>query len=125
MPHPKVSQKRAKNLSAALFLVGLAIVCLGQNIWPAIMLVIGLPLSLRQYLLGRTYDSILSLTVFVLAFAASGLDISWHVILPIIFIIGSLYLLIREFCDPYQTTEAEDEESLSYEIEEDEDEDKN
>ena len=119
MSHPKVSQKRAKNLSAAVFLIGLAIISLGDNLWPGCMLVIGLPLALRQYLLGKTYDAFLSLVVFSLAFVASGFDISWHVILPILFIIGSLYLLIREFCTPYQTTEPEDEESLSYEIEED------
>ncbi len=122
MAHPKVSQKRAKTLSSALFLIGLAIVSLTNNWWPGMMLVIGIPLALRQYLLGRNYDALLSLVIFTGTFIIAGFDVSWEVILPILFILAALYILIREFCNPYSTTVAEDEESLSYEIEEDEEE---
>jgi len=121
MAHPKVSQKRAKTLSSALFLIGLAIASLTSNWWPGMMLVIGIPLALRQYLLGRNYDAVLSLVIFSGTFIIAGFDVSWEVILPILFILAALYILIGEFCNPYSTTVAEDEESLSYEIEEDED----
>ncbi len=123
MAHPKVPQKRAKNLSAALFLIGLAIVSLTGSWWPGVMLAIGIPLALRQYLLGRFYDAFLSLVIFIGIFLAANLDFSWQVLLPVLFIIAAIYILIREFCNPYDTTEAEDEESLSLEITEEDEED--
>ncbi len=121
MAHPKVSQKRAEAISSSLFLVGLAIVFLTQSFWPSMMLVIGIPLALRQYLLGRTYDALLSLVIFGGVFCVSGLDISWEIILPVLFVTAAIYTIAREFCNPYPTTEAEDEESLNHEITEDKD----
>lgn len=121
MSHPKVSQRRAEAISSSLFLVGLAIVFLTQSFWPGMMLVVGIPLALRQYLLGRTYDALLSLVIFGGVFCVSGLDISWEIILPVLFVTAAIYTIIREFCNPYQTTEAEDEESLNHEITEDKD----
>ena len=121
MAHPKVSQRRAKTLATSLFLIGLAIASLTNSWWPGIMLVIGIPLALRQYLLGHVYDASLSIAVFCGAFFFANFDISWQVILPIVFMIAALYILIQEFLNPALTTEAEDEESLSNEIMEDED----
>lgn len=121
MAHPKVSQRRAKAIASSLFLVGLAIVSFTESWWPGMMIVIGVPLALRQFLLGRIYDAILSLVIFGGVFFVSGFNVSWEVLLPVLFIIGALYLLIREFCDPNPTNEAEDEESLNHEITEDQD----
>lgn len=120
MAHPKVSQRRAKTLSSSLFLIGLAIVSLTETWWPGMMLVIGIPLALRQYLLGHTYDACLSLVIFCGAFFVAGFNVSWEVILPVLFIIAAIYTLAGEFLNPALTTEAEDEESTSYEIKEDE-----
>lgn len=118
MAHPRASQKRAQALSSSLFLIGLAVLSLTGSWWPAIMLVLGLPLALRQFLLGKTYDMCLSLVIFVGAFIAASFDISWNILLPVLFIMGALYLLIREFADPTVTDEAEDEESLNKQFEE-------
>lgn len=116
MAHPKVSQKRARALSSALLLVSLAVVSFTGVWWPNIMLAIGIPLALRQYLLGRIYDMFLSLVIFVGAYIVAGYQISWDVLLPVLFGIGAIYILVREFCDPFPTTEAEDEESLNNEL---------
>jgi hypothetical protein len=119
MAHPKVSHKRAKALSSSLFLVLLAIIAFTNTWWPGILLAIGLPLALRQFLLGRTYDMGLSLALFTGAFlVSSGYNISWDILLPVLFIIGAIYIFAREFLDTNFTTEAENEESLSKEIEE-------
>ena len=72
MHHPLVSRRRAKVFSVALFLIGLAIISYLHTWWPAIMLVLGLPLAFRQYLLGRFYDMVITLFVFVGVFV--GLD---------------------------------------------------
>lgn len=118
MAHPKTSQKRAKSISAAFFLIGLAIVSYMQSWWPGIMLVVGIPLAIRQYLLGRHYDMLLTLFVFVGFFITAGFDISWEILLPVLFLTAGVYILVRELCNPYSTTEPEDEESLAREIDE-------
>lgn len=123
MAHPKVSQRRARALSSSLFLVCLAVVSFSGAWWPNIMLAIGIPLALRQYLLGRVYDMFLSLAIFGGAYIVAGYQISWEILLPVLFSIGAIYILVREFLNPYPTSEDEDEESLNLEIaESDEDE---
>ena len=121
MAHPKVSYKRAKAISSSLFLVGLAVVSFTQNWWPGILLVIGIPLALRQLLLGRVYDMFLSLVIFVGGFVVSGYQVSWEVVLPVIFIVAAIYTLAREFLDSNPSSEAELEESINKEIEEEDD----
>lgn len=123
MAHPKVSQKRARALSSALLLVCLAIVSFTGVWWPNILLAIGIPLALRQYFLGRVYDMFLSLAIFGGAYIVAGYQISWDILLPVIFGIGAIYILFREFCNPYSTTEDEDEESLNQEIAESDEDD--
>lgn len=117
--HPFTSRKKAHALSTAIFLIGLAALIFTDLWWPGIMLVIGLPLALRQYLLGRTYDMIITLLVFVGTFVTVQFDISWRVFLPILFSLGAIYILFREFFGPDETTEEEKEEDFNHEIEED------
>jgi hypothetical protein len=116
--HPITSRKKAQALSTALFLVGLASLIFIDVWWPGIMLIIGLPLALRQYLLGRNYDMMVTLFVFVGTFISVQFDISWRIFLPILFTLGALYILFREFLGPDETSEEEKEEELNHEIEE-------
>ncbi len=119
MAHPITSKKKAQTISTALFLIGLAVLIFTEIWWPGILLVIGLPLALRQYLLGRTYDMGITLVVFLGAYITVQFDISWRILLPILFTLGALYILFREFFGPQdETTEAEKEEDLQHEIEE-------
>lgn len=114
-----VSKRRAKALTAALFLVGLAIISYLQAWWPGIMLVVGLPLALRQYMLGRHYDMGISLFVFVGVFVTVQFNISWEVLLPVLFAIGGIYVLFREYLESCDETLEEKEEDINKEIEED------
>lgn len=116
--HPITSRKRAGALSTALFLLGLASLIFTQVWWPGIMLIIGLPFALRQFLLGRTYDAMISLLVFVGTYITVQFDISWKIFLPVLFTIGAIYIIFREFMGPDETTEEEREEELNHEIEE-------
>ena len=114
------SKKKALALSTALFLIGLAILIVTEAWWPGIMLAVGIPLALRQYLLGRTYDMCISLLVFVGTFVTVQFDISWRVFLPILFTIGAIYVLCREFMSPdeEEEDEVEKDEDVQHEIEE-------
>ena len=61
---------------------------------------------------------IISLLVFVGTFVTVQYDISWRLFLPVLFTLGALYILFREFFGPDETTEEEKEEELNCEIEE-------
>lgn len=112
-----ISKKRAKTISVALFLIGLAIVSYLAAWWPGIMLAVGIPLALRQYLLGRHYDMGISLFVFVGVFVTVQFNISWEILLPVLFAIGGIYILCREFLESKEPL-AEEEEDINHEIEE-------
>lgn len=118
MAHAIVSQKKANSIAAALFLIGLAMLIFTDIWWPGIMLAVGLPMALRQYLLGRTYDMAVTLLVFVGTFVTVQYDISWRIFLPILFTLGAIYILFREFFGPKEITEEEKEEDIQHEIEE-------
>lgn len=119
MYHPTVSYKRAKTLSTAVFLISLAVISYTNRWWPEILLAFGISLAFRQVLLGRAYDSFLSLVIFVGAYIGVTYEVSFEVLLPAMFLIAGLYLLIREFFSTKSAPEAEAEESLNKEIEED------
>lgn len=119
MTHPITSRKKAQALSTALFLIGVAVLIFTQNWWPGIMLAVGLPLGLRQYLLGREYDTIVTLAIFVGVFITVQFDISWQIFLPVLLTLGALYILAKEFLAPEPLSEEEKEEDLQHEIEED------
>lgn len=112
------SKKRAKFFSFALFLVGMAIITYFKMFWPGIMLVIGIPLALRQHLLGRQYDMWITLFVFVGVFVTVQFDIQWEIFLPVLFTLGGIYIFFREYIESSTTPETEEEESLNEEIEE-------
>jgi hypothetical protein len=118
MAHFLVSKKRAQALSCALVLLGLAALVFTGEWWPGIMLVIGLPLALRQCLLGRRYDMLVSLLIFVGTFIFVEFDIPWKIFLPTIFTVGAIYILCREFLESRGETESEKEEDINHEIEE-------
>jgi len=118
MAHPITSRKKAHSLSTALFLIGLALLAFTENWWPGIMLAVGLPLAIRQYLLGRPYDTAVTLLVFVGTFITVQFEITWRIFLPILFTLGAIYILCREFIAPDPTTEEEEEENTQHEIEE-------
>lgn len=119
MAHPLTSKKRAQAFSTALFFLGLAILIFAQNDWwPGIMLVVGLPMALRQYLLGRSYDMAISLVVFVGTFITVQFDISWRIFLPILFTLGAIYILCREWMEARTEDEIEHDEDTLHELEE-------
>jgi hypothetical protein len=112
------SRKRAKSISIALFLVLLATISYLKLWWPGIMLAVGLPLALRQYLLGRFYDMGVTLFVFIGVFITVQFDISWEILLPVLFTLGGIYVFFREYLENKELPEDEREEDLNEEIEE-------
>ena len=118
MSHPLVSHKKAKNISVALFLLALAILSYNGNWWPGILLGIGIPLAFKQYLSGKKYDVVITLLVFIGGFFCVSQQLSEHIILPILFIIGAIYILSRDWIEATTLSEKEQEEDKNEEIEE-------
>jgi Na+(H+)/acetate symporter ActP len=116
----RTSKRRAAAISTALLLALLALNSITGVWWPYIYLTIGAPLFVRQFLQGRTYDSIVSLAVFGGLFAVSNFDIDWTIILPVAFISSAILILFREFFNPFAIKEPEAERDRSIEIMEEE-----
>ena len=114
-----VSKKRAMAFSVALFLIGLAVIAYLKAWWPGILLVVGIPLALKQYLVGRRYDMWVTLFVFIGGFVTVQFNISWEVMLPVLFALGGIYILFREYLESKEEPLEEEEEDLNEEIEED------
>jgi hypothetical protein len=118
MAHPLTSRRRAQAYSMALLLIALALLAITEMWWPGIMLAFGLPLALRQFLLGRFHDTLVTLIVFAGTFISAQFDISWRVFLPILFTLGAIYIIAREYLEARCETEEELEEDTNLEIEE-------
>jgi len=117
-----LSSSRAKGFSLAAFLLGLGIISITDSWWPGICLVIGVSLSLRQLLLRKYYEAVISLIVFFGIFFTDQLTFSWKVVWPVIFFTCAIFLLLREYMDAKLATEDQQEEDLNHEIEEQKDE---
>jgi len=124
MAQPIMSKRKAQSLSFALFLIGLAINTYFKLWWPAIMLTIGIPIALKQYLVGKRFDMVISLIVFLGTFITVQFDIKWEIVLPVLFTIGGLYVFFKEFFGPKDVTESDIEENQNKEIEEEDEEEK-
>ncbi|NDD58289.1 MAG: hypothetical protein EBZ47_03420 [Chlamydiae bacterium] len=118
MSQPIVCKKKAKSICSALFLVMLGIVGLSQLGWPYILLTIGIPLALRQYLLRKNYDVFVTLFIFIGSFISIQYTSSWSMILSIMFILGGIYIFFRDFIESKTCPESETEEDVNEEIEE-------
>jgi hypothetical protein len=97
MAKPILSKKTAHLLSTIVFLSGLVLLSYLKYIWPALLLLIGICLALKQYLIGKHFDMGVSLFVFLGAYITVQFDIHWQIALPSLFALGGIYLFIREF----------------------------
>jgi hypothetical protein len=119
-----VSKKKAKVFAFVLFLMGLLILSFLNDWWPGIMIVIGVPLAMRQFSLCRYYDMCVTLFVFLGVFFTALFSFSERYLLPVLFIVGAIYLSFREYFDSATAPEDECEDDLNEEIEEDQQEKK-
>ncbi len=119
---PLIAKNKAKALSSALLLIGLAIIFFLESWWPAIMLVIGIPLALKQFLLGRLSDAFITLFVFVGFFIIAQFNISWKILIPVLFIMAAVYILCKEWVTSVSKEESPDDDGNTIEIDDDDNE---
>lgn len=97
MTKPITSHRRADAISLGIFFIGLGIISYLNTWWPQILLVIGASLALRQYLRNRFYDMGLSFFIFGGLFIVYFFNTSWDILMPILFTIGGIYIIFREY----------------------------
>lgn len=118
MAQQLASVKKATALSFALFLIGLALISYFNYWWPGIMAALGIALAARHYLLGKYYDTAITLFVFLGVFITVFFHLPDQFILPVLFVIGGIYFFFRNFLDTTTSPEDEREKNLNKEIEE-------
>jgi hypothetical protein len=118
MTQPIFSKKRANSIFFALLLIGSGFALYSGRFIPGIILAIGIPLALRQFLLGKFYDVFVTIFIFLGAFITSHFKESSTYILPIIFTLSGIYIFFRDYIENITTKEVDVEEDLNEEIEE-------
>ena len=129
MARSLLSKKSAHIISFLLFAAGIAVLAYFKIWWPALILVLGIPIALKHYLLGEFFDTYLSLFIFFGVFATFQFQIKFDILLPVFFTIGGIYIFFKEFfgkgkskSSKHLHPEGEDEEDFNEEDEEFEDE---
>jgi hypothetical protein len=102
-----VTKRKADAISNGAFLIGLGILLFTNAWWPGILLVLWTSLFLRQYLTGRFYDAFMSTFILIGLFIIAFIKINWSVLIPVLFVIGGIYLIFREYFYAEETLEEE------------------
>ena len=110
-----LSKRKSEAISNGVLLISLGILFYANAWWPWILLAIWTTLALRQYFSGRIYDLFISSIVLIGLFLISFFNVNWSVLMPILFVVGGIYIIFRE----YFFAGATDEEDKSEEIKDD------
>src|SRR5258706_10812466 len=92
-----LSRRRADVISNGVGLIGLGIVFYLNAWWPGILLVIWASLATREYLTGRIWDLTISSFLFIGLFTIYYLNVDWSALMPVLFFLGGIYIIFREF----------------------------
>ena len=92
-----LSKKKADAVSNGIFLACLGILFYTNTWWPGILLAVWALLASRQFLTGRRYDILISSVILLGLFLVALLRINWDMLLPILFVVGGLYIIFREY----------------------------
>ena len=92
-----LSKNKVKALSGVLFCIGLVLLFFIHAYWSAVVLVIGIPLALKQCLEKRLYDMAITLFIFIGFFLIAQFTIPWKILIPILFIMAAIYILCKEY----------------------------
>jgi len=97
MVQPILSKRKAEAISNGAFLIGLGILFYTNAWWPGILLVIWAALAIRQFFSGRLYDLFISSFILIGLFIISLFKFDWAILMPVLFIIGGIYIIFHEY----------------------------
>lgn len=97
MAQSHMAKRKIEAISNGAFLICLGILFYTELWWPGILVAIWVNLAIRQYFSGRIFDLCVSSFVLLgLTFIAFS-NINWTVVLPVMFVVGGIYLIFREY----------------------------
>lgn len=92
-----LSKRKAEVISNGVFLVAIGILFWSNFWWPGILLAIWATLATRQYLTGRIWDFTITSIILLGLFVVTLFNINWSVLIPVLFVIGGIYIIFREY----------------------------
>ncbi|MCB1118460.1 MAG: hypothetical protein KDK65_00710 [Chlamydiia bacterium] len=93
----KMSTKKAGAISTGVFLISLGAIVYTGFWWPGILLALAAMLGIRQYLTERYFDMVVTLIILLGVFLTTWLQVTWDVLVPIVFVLGGIYVIYREY----------------------------
>jgi predicted membrane protein len=97
MKNFRIAKSKADALSNGFFLITLGALVYWNIWWPGILLALWILFAVRQYLTGRYYELIVSTGIFFTLFITAYFNFNWTILTPLLFVVGGLYLILREF----------------------------
>lgn len=97
MAEPILSKRKSDAIANGAFLIALGVLFYLNAWWPGVLLAVWIWLGLRQYLTGRKYDFFISSFILLGLFVISWLQLDWAILMPILFIVGGIYIVFREY----------------------------
>lgn len=113
-----LSKRKANAISNGIFLICLGVLFYTSAWWPGILVAIWALLATRQVLTRRFYDLFISSVILLGLFCVYYLKVTWDVLMPVLFVIGGIYIIFREFYQSREETEVEHIDDVEKEIEE-------
>lgn len=92
-----MTKRKADAISNGAFLIALGVLFYTNFWWPGILAAIWLSIGLRQLLTGRIYDFCISTFILLGLFIITIFNFEWAILLPVLFIIGGIYIIFREY----------------------------
>jgi len=97
LPKTFMPKRKIDAIANGAFLIGLGVVFFTNTWWPGILIPIWLALVIRQYFTERYYDLFLSSIILLGLFALSLFKFEWAVLMPVLFVVGGIYIIFREY----------------------------
>lgn len=93
------SEKPYNVMAGVVFLFGIgSLAYMGIYDWlPALCLVTGTSILLRQFFLGYHIDALVTIIIFGAAFISSFLQLFARIFLPTFLMLGAIYYILRQF----------------------------
>lgn len=92
-----LTKRKAEIISNGIFLIALGFLFWTNGWWPGILLAIWACLGARQYLTGRYWDFGITSIILIGLFIVSFFNINLTVLIPVLFVVGGIYIIFREY----------------------------
>lgn len=109
MKHIILPKRKAEAISNGLALICLAVLFWSNFWWPGILLGILVWIGSRQYFTGRYWDLMITAVILISLFLVTLFNIDLSALVPILFILGGIYIVFREYYFSDDTVEPKDE----------------